>query len=155
MDRFTDRLIDKIIWKDGFNHMIAKRSLKLSQTNRFHKHCLSAQWGNRKFCFLWLSANGVSKFCSNIWLLVEVLGGINLLMRSIIPVFMRILQKSHVFPLIPFSCVDFKLGGCRSGHAGLGHQKVSNYLLFRWINNCFWPPRRRRRAAVQKALCSD
>ena len=84
-----------------------------------------------------MSAKGVLKSLLEHLAFGGSVGGINLLMRSIIPVFMRILQKSHVFPLIPFSCVDFKLGGCRSGHAGLGHQKVSNYLLFRWINNCF------------------
>ena len=85
-----------------------------------------------------MSAKGVLKSLLEHLAFGGSVGGINLLMRSIIPVFMRILQKSHVFSLIPFSCVDFKLGGCRSGHhAGLGHQKVSNYLLFRWINNCF------------------
>ena len=84
------------------------------------------------------------------------MGGINLLMRSIIPVFMRILQKSHVFSLNPFSCVDFKLGG----FVGLVIMLVSAIKRFQIIyysDGLIIVSDRRAAAAaaLQKAVCSE
>ena len=73
----------------------------------------------------------------------------------IIPVFMRILQKSHVFSLIPFSCVDFKLGG----FVGLVILvlAIKRFQIIYYSDGLIIVSDRRAAAAaaVQKAGCSD